>query len=163
GATPRAPLSLPPGGAHWYVLGGFPTPDAETFLSSLRLGGEWLDGFLAEHGLDHGRLVLGGFSQGGVMSYALGLGEGRPRPRAIVAMSSFIPRVPGWSVDLAPPLPPVAVAHGTYDGVIPPEWGREARTILEDAGAEVLWRESPMDHTIDPQFLLEVRARLLTA
>ena len=58
----------------------------------------WLDATLAEHGLDHSQTVLGGFSQGGVMSYALGLGEDRPAPRAIVAMSSFIPTVEGlWS------------------------------------------------------------------
>ena len=34
GATPRGPLSLPPGGAHWYVLGGIGTPDATTFHPS---------------------------------------------------------------------------------------------------------------------------------
>jgi predicted esterase len=34
GATLRAPLSLPPGGAHWYVLGGIPTPDPDTFLAT---------------------------------------------------------------------------------------------------------------------------------
>jgi len=71
GATPRAPLSLPPGGAHWYVLGGIGTPEATTFAASYAAAAEWLDGFLAEHGVGHDRLVLGGFSQGGVMTYSL--------------------------------------------------------------------------------------------
>ena len=39
GITPRGPLSLPPGGAHWYRLGGIPTPDPETFL--LDVPGRW--------------------------------------------------------------------------------------------------------------------------
>src|SRR3954471_22063069 len=34
GATPRGPLSLPPGGAHWYALGGIGTPEPTTFHAS---------------------------------------------------------------------------------------------------------------------------------
>src|SRR5438874_7744832 len=92
-ATPRGPLSLPPGGAHWYALGGIGTPEPTTFLGSFGAAASWVDGFLAEHGLGHDRLVLGGFSQGGVVAYSLGLGAGRPRPAAIVAFSSFIQTV----------------------------------------------------------------------
>jgi len=40
--------------------------------------------------------------------------------------------------------------------VIGVEWGRQAREVLEAAGAEVLYRETPMYHQIDPQFVLEV-------
>jgi phospholipase/carboxylesterase len=155
-ATPRGPLSLPPGGAHWYVLGGIGTPEPRTFHASFRAAAEWLEGFLDEHGVGYDRLVLGGFSQGGVMAYALGLGAGRPRPAALVALSSFIPRVEGFELDLSPPLPPVAIGHGTLDNVIGVEWGRRARALLEEAGAEVLYRESPMFHQIDPAFLQEV-------
>jgi phospholipase/carboxylesterase len=153
GATPRAPLALPPGGAHWYVLGGIGTPEARTFAASYAALGEWLDGFLAEHRLGHDRLVLGGFSQGGVMSYAVGLGAGRPRPAALVALSSFVPTVDGFSLDLSPRLPPVAIGHGTLDNVIAVEWGRRARSLLEEAGADVLYRETPMFHQIDPEFI----------
>ncbi|MDQ2967921.1 MAG: phospholipase [Actinomycetota bacterium] len=156
GATPRAPLSLPPGGAHWYVLGGIGTPEATTFNASYAAASEWLDGFLAEHGTGHDRLVLGGFSQGGVMAYALGLRKGRPRPAAIVAFSSFLPTVEGFELDLSPPLPAIAIGHGTLDPVIGVEWGRQAREVLEAAGAEVLYRETPMYHEIDPDFVREV-------
>jgi phospholipase/carboxylesterase len=41
--TPRGPLSLPPGGAHWYVIREVGYPDPQTFLASYaRLSG-WLD------------------------------------------------------------------------------------------------------------------------
>jgi phospholipase/carboxylesterase len=160
GATPRGPLSLPPGGAHWYALGGIGTPEATTFHGSYRAASEWLDGFLAEHGLTHDRLVVGGFSQGGVMAYSLGLGAGRPRPAALVALSSFVPTVDGFEFDLSPPLPPVAIGHGTLDNVIGVEWGRRARALLEEAGAEVLYRETPMFHQIYPDFIREIAAWL---
>jgi phospholipase/carboxylesterase len=153
GATPRGPLSLPPGGAHWYMLGGIGTPEATTFGASFAAASEWLDDFLSEHGLGYERLVLGGFSQGGAMTYALGLGSGRPRPAALTVFSSFIPTVEGFELDLSPSLPPVAIGHGTLDQVIGVEWGRQARELLERAGAEVLYRETPMFHQIDPEFV----------
>ncbi len=156
GATPRGPLSLPPGGAHWYVLGGIGTPETTTFRASFAAASEWLDEFLSEHGIGYERLVLGGFSQGGVMAYALGLGSGRPRPAALTVFSSFIPTVEGFELDLSPPLPPVAIGHGTLDQVIGVEWGRRARELLESAGAEVLYRETPMYHQLDPQFVRDV-------
>ena len=161
GATPRGPLSLPPGGAHWYVLGGVGTPERQTFTSSYSLAEEWLDGFLAEHGIPPDRLVIGGFSQGGVMAYSLGLGAGRPRPAAIAAFSSFIPTVDGFELDLSPPLPPIAVGHGALDSTIPVEWGRRARALLENAGAEVLYRETPRFHQLDPEFVREVSSWIL--
>ncbi|HEY7379864.1 MAG TPA: hypothetical protein VH572_01540, partial [Gaiella sp.] len=51
---------------------------------------------------------------------------------------------------------PVAIAHGTLDPVIPVEWGREARDVLERAGADVLYREAPLPHTIDPRVVPEL-------
>jgi phospholipase/carboxylesterase len=104
--------------------------------------------------------VLGGFSQGAVMTYALGLGAGRPRPAALVAMSGFMPTVPGFELDLDPPLPPVAIGHGTFDTVISVDWGRRAREVVEAAGAEVLYREYPLPHAVDPGFMSEVGAWL---
>ncbi len=160
GATPRGPLSLPPGGAHWYVLGGIGTPEAQTFFASYTAAAEWLDAFVGEQGLGFEQVVLGGFSQGGVMTYALGLGTGRPRPAGLIALSSFIPTVEGFSLDLSPPLPPVAIGHGTLDNVIGVEWGRRARAALEEAGAEVLYRETPMFHQIDPEFVRAIAAWL---
>ena len=96
--------------------------------------------------------MLGGFSQGAVMTYALGLGRGRPRPAALVALSGFIPTVEGFELDLEPPLPPVAIGHGTYDPVISVEWSRRAKELLEEAGVQVLYREYPLQHSIDPGF-----------
>jgi phospholipase/carboxylesterase len=151
GYCPRGPLSLPPGGAHWYVVRRVGYPDPETFWPSYRAAGEWLDS------LPYERLILGGFSQGAVMSHALGLGAGRRRPVAIAAFSGFVPQVDGWELDASEPRPPVAIGHGTYDQVIEVGFGRAARDQLEAAGFDVLYREYPLPHTLDPQFLADVR------
>ena len=155
GITPRGPLSLPPGGAHWYALGGLPTPEPTTFWPTFEAASAWLDALPVP--LE--RTVLGGFSQGAVMSWALGLGRGAAkRPAAIVALSGFMPRVEGLELDLAGLEGfPVAIGHGTFDDVIPAVFGREARERVEAAGADVLHREYPLPHTIDPRFLPELR------
>jgi phospholipase/carboxylesterase len=147
GYTPRGPLSLPPGGAHWYVLGGLGTPERETFSESYAALSEFLDG------LPHERLVLGGFSQGCAMAYALALYRGRRRPEALLAMSGFVPRVEGYELDLDPPFPRIAIVHGVFDQTIPVEWGRAARDLLEESGAEVRYHESPIEHWIDPDVI----------
>ena len=154
--SPRAPLSLPPGGAHWYAVYRIGYPDPGTFLPTFELASRWLDGLREETGIPPERTVLGGFSQGAVMTYALGLGKGRPLPAALVALSGFIPVVEGWELDLDRELPPVAIGHGTYDPVISVDFGRQAREMLEAAGAPVLYRESPMAHTIDPRYAAEL-------
>ena len=159
-ATPRGPLSLPPGGAHWYIVREIGFPDRETFDASYRLTGDWLAAFAEETGVPPDRTVLGGFSQGAVMSYALGLGYGRPRPAALIALSGFIPTVDGFELDLSRPLPPIAIGHGTYDPVISVEWSRRAKAELERSGAEVLYREYPLPHAVDPRYLSELSSWL---
>lgn len=163
GATPRGPLTLPPGGAHWYVVREIGYPDKQTFDATYGLAANWLESFATETGVPAERTVLGGFSQGAVMTYALSLGAGRPRPAALMPLSGFIPTVDGFELDLSPPLPPVAIGHGTYDPVISVEFSRRAKRLLEDAGAEVLYRESPLPHTIDPRYLDELRDWLRAA
>lgn len=152
GVTPRGPLTLPPGGAHWYVVREIGHPDPETFLPTYAAVSEWLDGL----GFAPERTVIGGFSQGAVMTYALSLGSGRPRPAASIALSGFMPTVPGFELDLEPPLPPVAIGHGTFDPVISVDWSRRAQETLEAAGADVLYREYPLPHAVDPGFLGEL-------
>jgi phospholipase/carboxylesterase len=157
GVTPRGPLSLPPGGAHWYVIREVGSPDPESFFASYEALAEWLDALPAELGAEGGSFVLGGFSQGAVMSYALALGAGRPRPDALVALSGFIPSVEGFELDISDSsLPRVAIGHGTFDPIIGVEFSRRARELLEGAGFEVLYRESPMAHSVDPEFLAEI-------
>jgi len=162
GVTPRGPLQLPPGGAHWYAVHEIGYPDPATFTETFGLASRWLDDVVAEAGIHYERTVIGGFSQGAVMTYALGVGSDRERPAGIVALSGFMPTVPGFSLDLAPPLPRAAIGHGALDPVISVEWSREASFVLHEAGADVVYREAPsLAHSIDPVFFRELPAWLV--
>jgi phospholipase/carboxylesterase len=160
GVTPGGPLHLAPGGRHWYALGGIPTPDPATFHETAPRVAAFLD----ELPVSIDRVVLGGFSQGAVMSYAMSLGPGRPRPAALVAMAGFLPRVPDWPLrpeQLAGV--PVAIAHGSLDPVIPAQFAAEAEAALTEAGADVLRLSSPVPHMVDPEWIGALRALVARA
>ena len=155
--TPRGPLSLPPGGAHWYAVPRVGFPDPATFRAGYAALGSFLDGLPAMTGVPWSRTVLGGFSQGAVMSLALGLGGGRPVPAGVLALSGFIPTVDGFVLDLQSRTAlPVFVAHGAYDGIIPFAFAEAARETL--AGHVLLeFHETPVDHRIDPRLVPTMR------
>ncbi len=154
GITPGGPLALPPGGRHWYVVPRVGFPDPRTFAESYALLCELVDAIPESLGVPYERIVLGGFSQGAVMSYALALGPGRPSPAALVALSAFVPTVEGWAPDLDGRAGlPVWIAHGRRDPVISVEFARSARELLTSAGLDVAYHESDAAHHVDPRSL----------
>jgi phospholipase/carboxylesterase len=153
--TPRAPLTMPGwGGAHWYMVPEVGYPDHDTFHSSYKLLCDFHDELWERTGIPPERTVLGGFSMGCVMSYATGLGGGRPRPAGILAFSGFIPTVDGWSPDLAARENlRVFMAHGRNDQTISIDFAHKARAELEAGGLAVEYHENGGAHQIDPSAL----------
>ena len=159
GITPGAPLFLPPGGRHWYAVPRVGHPDTATFAETWATLTAFVDAIPAATGVPWERIILGGFSQGSVMAYALGLGVGRPSPAGIVAMSGFVPTVAGWEPDLASRAGlPVWIAHGRRDPVISVEFGRAARDLLTAGGLDVTYEESDADHHVDPRAIAALPA-----
>ena len=88
------------------------------------------------------------------MSWALALGPETTRPARIIAISGFLPRVPGFSLDRTRLAGlPVGVAHGTADPVIPVAFGDEASDVAEAAGAQLTRLRSPVPHMVDPAWI----------
>jgi phospholipase/carboxylesterase len=153
--TPRAPLQLGPApGFHWYLVPRVGTPDPDTFHSAYVKLAALHDELWERTGVGPERTILGGFSMGSVMSYALGLAPDRPRPAGILAFSGFLPTVPGWEVDLDSRRGmPVLIEHGRRDAIIDVAFARVAEQRLRDAGLAVTYRESEAGHHIDPREL----------
>jgi phospholipase/carboxylesterase len=150
--APRAPLRLPGApGYHWYLVPRVGHPDPETFDAAYRALAELHDELWQETGITPERTVLGGFSMGAAMSYALGLGADRPAPAGILAFSGFIPVLDAWEPDLAGRRRlGVFAAHGRRDPVITVDFAHRAVEQLEAGGIDVVYHESGVGHRIAP-------------
>jgi phospholipase/carboxylesterase len=155
--TPRGPLPFPGGGFAWYTTARVGYPDPPTFHETYRRLAAFHDELWERTGITPDRTILGGFSMGTVMSYALGLGADRPAPKGILALSGFIPTVEGWEPSLLDRTnSKVLIGHGALDPVIEAEFGRSAKERLEGAGLTVEYHESPAAHHVDPRLLPEI-------
>ena len=150
--TPRGPLTLPGWpGYHWYVVPRVGYPDPGTFDAAFNALAEFHDELWQRTGIAPERTVLGGFSMGSVMSYAMGLSADRPQPAGLLIFSGFIPTVEGWEPDLSRNDMPVFIAHGRRDPVMDIRFARSARDLLENAGFPVEYHESDAAHHVDPE------------
>jgi phospholipase/carboxylesterase len=150
--TPRAPLRFPgQPGHHWYAVPRVGYPDPATFRQGYAELAAFHDETWARTGIGPQHTVLGGFSQGSVMSYALGLTAQRPLPAGLLIFSGFIPTVEGWAADLGSRARlPVLSRHGRRDPVIDVAFGRRDHAALDAAGLRVDYQESDVGHQIDP-------------
>jgi phospholipase/carboxylesterase len=153
----RGPLQLPGSpGYHWYLVPRVGHPDRETFEAARAALAELHDELWEETGVGPERTVLGGFSMGTVMSYAMGLGAERPAVAGILAFSGFVPSVEGWGPSLADRTGTGAfIAHGSADPVIGVDFARAARELLEGGGLAVDYREAEFGHWIEPAHVAE--------
>jgi phospholipase/carboxylesterase len=150
--APRAPLRLAGSpGYHWYVVPRVGYPEPDSFHAAYRELAAFHDELWERTGIGPRRTVLGGFSMGTVMSYALGLGADRPAPTGILALSGFVPTVDAWQPSLEDRKDTkILIAHGRGDPVIPVTFARQARDLLEQAGFDVDYREFDGAHHVDP-------------
>ena len=160
--TPRAPLTLPGSpGYHWYLVPRVGYPDPETFEAARTALAELHDELWEQSGIGPEKTVLGGFSMGAVMSYALALSADRPAVAGILAFSGFVPTVAAWEPALADRTATRAfVSHGRNDPVIGVDFAQRARELLTEGGLDVTYRESELGHQIDPAHLREASAWL---
>ena len=163
--TPRAPLTIPGWpGYHWYTVPRVGFPDHDTFHAAYDQLAAFHDATWERTGITPERTVLGGFSMGSVMSYALGLAATRPVPAGILAFSGFIPTVDGWQPDLlSHGTLPVFIAHGRQDPVMDVAFARRAHELLEAAGLPVTYLEADAAHHIDPAHIPSATTWLTTA
>jgi phospholipase/carboxylesterase len=155
--TPRGPLALPGSpGYHWYLVPRVGYPDPDTFRAARAALAELHERLWEESGVGPERTVLGGFSMGSVMSYAMALAGDRPAVAGVLACSGFVPAVEGWEPSFADRQGTRAfIAHGRRDPIIDVEFARRAQQLLEAGGLAVEYRESEVGHQIDPTDLAD--------
>lgn len=161
-AFPDAPLLHPqnPVGRMWYNLSAeftaygmnFGLGDAfeKELDESLKLLIDWIHDLSFKTGIPLSRTVLGGFSQGGAMTLDLGC---RLPFAALMVLSGYLHRPLPTPENLAFPLPPILMAHGRYDPVVPLPLAQQARDALIELNAPLDYHELDMGHEISLDLL----------
>ena len=100
-------------------------------------------------GIPADRIVLAGFSQGGVMALHTGLRHSEPLA-GIMALSCYVPIARTLAAEASPANRDVHIfmAHGIYDDLIPVAGARRSRDLLLSLGCRVEWHEYPMPHSV---------------
>jgi len=114
-----------------------------------------------QRGIDASRIVVAGFSQGGAIAINVAL-QAKVRLGGLMALSTYIP-LPG-EVDSGAGCRdlPVFMAHGSFDPMLPMQWGRASAEKLTEAGFSVEWHDYPMAHAVCPQEIDDIRGWLLS-
>ncbi len=100
-------------------------------------------------GIDSSRIVLAGFSQGGVIALHSGLRQSRPLA-GILALSTFLvlaDSLPQEASDANRSIP-IFMAHGHHDDMIPAARAMDSRDRLLQAGYPVAWHDYAMGHEV---------------
>lgn len=151
------PFEIYPGtsfGFTWFD--GWP-PQGDSFAESRALVLAFIDAALARYPTPPGKLIISGFSQGGMMS--LDTGFRTPHEVAgVVCMSGALNEG-----DIPPFKPlPVLIVHGTADDMIPVKAARRTRLVLEEHGIEPEYHEFPMAHQVTEESM-DVVAQFMAA
>ncbi len=158
---PQGPVEVPVGpqmkGFGWFPIAAGAPPDPGEF----QLGAVAVKDFLEEakeiYPIDPRKIVVLGFSQGGVMAYDLVL-RNPGEFAGLAALSSWLPETLAGTIPKSPEHEnfPVLVLHGTEDPMIPIDRARESRDALLPLGVSLTYREHEMEHGISPEALRDL-------
>ena len=150
-AFPNAPhpleTGLGPVGFAWAFFP--PTEDDDAAFESESLLTDFIDDVEDRLQVPDGRIVLGGFSQGGMMTLRVGL-RSPDRFRGLAVLSGRL--TDDDTLDDLPerPTQSIFLAHGTDDDIIAVEEGRRTRDSLRQHGYAPEYHEYAMAHEISP-------------
>ncbi len=106
-----------------------------------------------EKGIPASRIIVGGFSQGGLVAAFAGQ-KARERLGGVMILSSYIP-APFSPEEGAVPQH-FLMAHGNMDQVVPVQLGRKTHQWLIDAGWKGSFAEYDMAHSVSQEELLDI-------
>jgi phospholipase/carboxylesterase len=149
---PQGPLEVPIGptqGYAWFPIRMGSPPDREAIDQAGNAAEEFIDQALTRYPVDKRKLVLLGFSQGGMMAYRAAV-RNPSRFAALVALSTYFPPELKDEVTDTPALEalPTMVQHGRGDDMIEIARARTSIETLRSLRVPVTFREYDCGHEI---------------
>ena len=162
----RAPYDMQYGSYAWYAI-NFDADqnkfsDNEQAKKSRDLIAEFIDELIQTYPIDADNVSLIGFSQGSILSYAVALSYPE-KVQKVVAMSGYL------NLDIVAEdylkntfsNLKIFASHGTVDQVIPVEWARKSKPVLDNLGIQTTYKEYPIGHGVSPQNFYDFKNWLL--
>jgi phospholipase/carboxylesterase len=158
----RAPYTISPGRYTWFDLAhqaGKPVINAEQAEKSRLVLTTFISQLTERYDLDDKNIYLGGFSQGGIMSYSVGLTFPQKLKGIFILSSRLLPEVKPL-IKVGPVLEKLRtfIAHGTDDNVLPIHYAREATSYLKDLLPLIEYHEYDMEHRTGQKELADLNA-----
>jgi phospholipase/carboxylesterase len=151
----RAPYDMQYGSYAWYAINFDADENKFSDLNQAKesrdLVVNFIDELVANYPIDASNISLIGFSQGSILSYAVGLSYPEKIKR-VVAMSGYFNTeiaIEGFENNDFSNLS-IFASHGTVDQVVPVAWARKAKPILDNLGVANVYKEYPIGHGISP-------------
>ena len=164
----RAPHALPSGGFAWYNI-NFDNDmnkfnDHNQAKNSINLIMKFLDELIEKYSIESNDISLLGFSQGTILSYALGLNFPE-RFKKIIGFSGYIDESMVFTNtnNLDYSNLNLYISHGTQDPVIPVDWARKSIEILKKEKINHNYKEFVSGHTISPDNFYDFKSWLDTS
>jgi phospholipase/carboxylesterase len=158
----RAPYDMMYGSYAWYAINFDADENKFSDISQAQQSRDIISNFIDEliekYPIDASNVTLIGFSQGSILSYAVGLSYPQKVQR-IVAMSGYLNTdiaIDNYKANDFLNLS-VFASHGTVDQVIPVEWARKTAPILSEMGIPVVYKEYPIGHGVSPQNFYDLK------
>lgn len=152
----RAPYDLMYGSYAWYAINFDANEnkfsDLDQARSSRDLIVNFIDECISKYAIDAENVNLIGFSQGAILSTAIALSYPEKINR-VIALSGYIDLGIAIENFREKEVKKVKffVSHGVVDQVIPVDWARKTKPILESLGINVTYKEYPIGHGVAPQ------------
>lgn len=151
--APRGQFTLGAGRYAWYNVDfstGKPVYNAAQELSSRKVIVSFIERVKQKYNLDE--VYVGGFSQGAIMSFSIGL----LYPKEVKGVIAFSGRLleeikPLVKEDAYLKELKVFVAHGEQDNTLPIYYAKQAKDYLENLGISLFYHEYPLGHQISSE------------
>lgn len=161
----RAPLTLGFGGYAWYSIHFNEQQDKWSDDDEAKTAQEIIlhniDYHLEQFKLEGQKVSLLGFSQGAILSWAVGLSHPE-RIEKIIALSGYVnENIFGYAKEGLDQLR-IFSSHGTEDPTLPVDWARKGIALVEKKEINVAYKEYPAGHSINPDNFADLLAWLKT-
>lgn len=151
--SPRGTFPLGPGSYEWFQITQIGKPDPTRLTNALTTVDRFIDEIIASYPVDRDKLYLLGFSQGSIVSLSYTLTRPQ-RVAGVIAQSGYIPQESGLQIaEAGVNGKPFLLTHGIQDAMLPVDWARRSRDILQNLHADVEYHEFNMGHQVTAESL----------